>query len=731
MPILRKLPILFCFTLLVAWFRLSGAYDAHFHEAPSSLLITHWIARGVFCGFLFLIFIGLGRFTLQRLKLASVSGFDGNLLACLAGLAVLRVGLLALGLLGGLQFWLMLPLAWLGLWHAPLPNWRAWRVRMDATELALHTFAGGLLVLAAGTVVALKIAYPLADSDYYGHYLFNYEEVAATGSLLPGSVWCHFFTSKGGSEIFFARQLSDALAPFNVNIVEFLLLLALVASFVQRATGDALSGMVAAIIACLPFLGIQPGIAEFCKQHTTGAVTLLGLMWLSFHLLRQNSAQYWPVLALHCVALVIFRPAFGAIAGCYLLIVLLLYRRSPLGIAHFKAGLATGASLVFMLGLNYALTGLADITPFLLFYKFGNQEIFSHWGSPFLLLLKDLGSSSGLGGIGLPGVQRVVFAWRMLHMDELSLYLQLAGIPYLLLAVFAAVGCMLHRPVHLPIRQGLLCLIALLAAAMIACLFIRQDESLKRAYMFGAFLMAIAGAIPLGLARTTHRTTFIAPLAGLLACGVAGIAVLGKFEFLPNRHLAAAHDFYTGTRTLNDIYVHEKVLFPELVEACNSIPEGAILYSSRQVYAPHCKIQNFFSFLMGTRWHDTLFAAPAMAATTLKEEGYRYFFFDTHEPFFDILPYAPLFHPQNLRQHFGLVWEKNGYYLIALKAFAPTPLPEVFFPAYVQMVQKTAEKVDFSGIHHILGQIYRPWAQQGRHWPISLPKNVTYPKGWQ
>lgn len=739
------------FTALVAWFHGAQPYSTYMERADQWQLVGYHCARIVFALWFALIIFGIGARGLRWLgrhqAMPELVPLDEIILCLLVGLAVIRPLMLVLGFAYLYTLWVLLPLAVLGLWWAwpqagqlcgkAVHGYADWLRQQSAAEKLLLITATFTALAAIMVLLASKLFFPLADPDYLDHYLNYYVRVVEDGFLWPEHAWPHFYVTKGGSEIFFAVALSDALAPFAVNMLMVMLCFAMTYSLAYHATHDRLAAWAACTMAAVAFLPLTPGVAEFCKQHIIGGTLLLGLVWISQHSLMASPHIYrhWRTLLIgQSVAIALFRPTFAAIACGYGLLIIcyaLIAHKREGALSHTLMVIASIVAVGLILGFNQLTTGLADATPFRLFFGFADQEHVARWFSPFWLLVCDLGSSPQLSKIAIPDLPRLLDTVRILRLHELNAYAALGYLPILAAALLAFWQLYAKHREHSARVTPMICMIALLVSAGVASLFIRQDISLVRAYIFCAFAVAILGAFPFGLVRHLNAHRFVLHCStGIFMTVLCILAILQALDSIPNRHLRDMARLATGKLTMGTLYTRDYPHWPDYAEACRHLPPHTRVWTSRYMPTPGCRAENFFYFSMGTQWHTVLFGPANIAIAALQLEGLDYFLIDTNDPFFDLLPYAPLFRPDQIVQHFGVLWQRDGVYLLTWKSPAIAELPPEFIPAYSESVHRSLRAADFPAIYAQMSRIYQEW-KLTQHWPVHIDPTLPRPRGWQ
>ena len=265
---------------------------------------------------------------------------------------------------------------------------------------------------ATGAVIVEKGLFPNGTGDYFSHYLPYFQYVIARGDIWPNEVWYHFFISKAAGDIVFAVLLTDLLGPQAVSCTMFFAALLIMFSFVRRATDDVLVGLAATTATAIAFIWtFETAVgfshwAEFPKEHVTTATLFFGCVWASWRGGSVPGPQLkgWSVLvSIGYVGLVLLRVQFALLVILFLAMMAAWAWRSgkrDLAWSYMLPVASVAASAMALLCVNYAVMGVAEVTPFRFFWSFADQARFARWVSPFLMLLLDIGSSPNLGSFG-------------------------------------------------------------------------------------------------------------------------------------------------------------------------------------------------------------------------------------------------------------------------------------------------------------------------------------------
>jgi hypothetical protein len=233
--------------------------------------------------------------------------------------------------------------------------------------------------------------------------------------------------------------------------------------------------------------------------------------------------------------------------------------------------------------------------------------------------------------------------------------------------------------------------------------------------------------ISLGKPRLEKTASVVLVLVALIALGYP----LHKSSNKPKRH--ALH-FVLGKSNIADAYREQHFLWNPGITACQQVPPDTRIWSSQVTgdlfESPHCRFETFFSYSMGRDFAVVNFDDADTAEAALRTQKLDYFLIDATAPFFDILPYSPLFSPPEIGKHFGIVWSQGGAYLLTWRSPRTTPLTPQFFADYQKTLQRAQVRADFRGMHRALARYYFEW-KRNPHWPVALDPNAPLPRGWQ
>lgn len=752
------------FLVLAAGFNLLDVYRNLFYSVDQFDHVSYNVARIVCVLFLLEIQFALGQaplWLLRRRGAPLVLAPEEEIAICVVcGSAIMRAIMLALGF-AGLYYWWMIgaggAVAAAFGWGRFAQLWRAFAGARSGELRAANRFeriatAGALVALlwSVSVVFAEKLLLPNGPNgtgDFYTHYFPYMQHAVAAHNIWPNEVWYHFFVSKALSEGFFAILATDALGVQIASGAMFLAALLIVYCFVRRASGDPFVALAAAAVTAIGFIWNADPLygfwADFPKEHVITATLWFGCMWAAWRGRSVEPADRaaWSMLAsIAFCGLIVVRVQFAAIVAIFLLVMIawdVLSRRGALARADAVQLAGVAVATAFVLGVNYAVMGVAEVTPFRLFWTFADQQRFAHWVSPFLMLLLQLGSSPDFGAIAIPNAQSLsaltLFS-TMARLDRALPFMGPWGITFVVALGLTGYGLLTRSEVRSrALFSAAAALFLMLATSAVALVLSNQYASMFRLYMFCMFPVIALAALPFAGARAALGRRVAGGFAVVVSIQLL-VAIPGELARVANPTLVTG--FALGQLSIADVMSREGALWPQGLSMSRAVGPGTPIWSSDvgggYCAAPECNLETFFSFSMGPEWATIMFGPPGAAEAALQRDHLNYFAFDTSVAFFDILPYAPLFAPAEIKRRFGLVWSSRGTYLLTWRSAATAPIPDEFYHGFAESTRGAELGIaDFKGMYDILDGVYRSWKRNGEAWPIHLDPRVPLPRGWQ
>jgi hypothetical protein len=687
----------------------------------TSLRLLFVVCLGVAC-------LTTGRIVLmwQTKNLEDFGTLEKMLFYFFVGSAVLRMGMFFIGLqdlykpifvfLGSLPLLLLFPFVF---------DLR--KVYLRCVEVVKQNglesiCCGGLCFIAAAIlgIVYLEHCQYSFDGDYLTHYGPYYDYVTTSGSLAPNDVWYQYFYSKGAGLFYFSMLITDRGGPLLVSFLHFFTAATLVYAIMKRASGNSLWAISAAIF----MLGMMawPNGGFFIKHHCEiGAIILsitCAVVLMTVSKRHRNLCLFVACISQASLLL------YSLQAGVYTLMFIAayagiaLYRRKYGLMFKYAAilGLAVVVSVLSMLH-NYSVTGLYEATPFRVFLRFWNQEIFSKWVSPYLMFYISEGSSPELGTFGTSGMPQ---GFRMYaHLFRLEkfffspMFWVVSGLVCALGFWSAArrafrgaaridmFGISLRKrgsePASFNVPLSGRVLVAqgfdvqnistmrsnvlqwVLLPSLIMCLLVffayvlvRQSVSIYRfsefvsMYVTMSIFSVLIACSSLNIKSLFYRTTSIlAPVALSL------VVFCWTINSIHDGRLNKPLKFAFGKLTANELAPVDKSVsdqYPVIREVAGQYSRIVSLGIHNLDYGPlflqNPGIMTEVSYAFGNRWHEIVFGDPDSAKKALQELGINYFLVDLSDPPFGALPYSPLFTGKSLQTNFRIVWQLGSRYML-------------------------------------------------------------------
>jgi hypothetical protein len=756
------------FILLTVGFKIYDPYNTLFFNTAWLPHFAHLVARVLFCIYLLLILFGIGRLALiliqQSSLLFELAPSEEIAISVLLGSSILRATMFFIGFLSAYSWPVLLALGIAALIvgmprlaflmrNSLMSFMRNWNDELSSTEKLIVASIIGALLSAVLAVSLGKFLYPNGTGDYFSHYFPYYKEVVRNGNVWPNDLWYHFYISKGFGDVFFAIVLSDLLGPQAVSQAMFILSLIIVYAMMKRMFDDRISGLAVAAVVAVGFIWtfeIKIGFAywaEFPKQHVITSVLFMGCVWISWLQLNMRRLQTrgWGIVVISIYSgLVLARPQFLMLIAVFLSLMSAYAwasNRRRCALIYLAVLLVSAGFVGAMLTLNYSITGLAEITPFRTFWRHADQAHFATWVSPFLMLLLDLGSSPDLGSIAMPNLTQFKFLSliaAVFRFDRAAPVFGLWGIPFLIV-----VGCGLflfrsgikRLPLSEEFWSGIGTLTCMLGASILVFFTVNQIGSLFRLYTFCIFPVVMVALLPFIVVRSVFwETRWVRAVTGLALGAICIAAVPAAVRQIPPQQRSAYSSFAAGASNMKDAYADQNAAWEDGLAIVKVVGPDVPVWSSQVTgqycVAPGCNLQTFFSYSMGPDWHVIVFDDPAHARAALEKAGLNHFAIDTKEPFFDLLPYSPLFAPDHIQDNLALEWTDGTVYLLTWPSANTRPLPPEFMAAYLKSIQSALTYADFAGLYGSLRDVYVKWKARPQ-WPIALESGRPRPRGWQ
>jgi hypothetical protein len=569
------------------------------------------------------------------------------------------------------------------------------------------------------------------------HYFSYLTEVVRSGSLQPNAVWYHFYISKGLSLFFLGMILTDPIAPSLVTTVFAGFGTCIVYAILRHATGNRLLPLCGAFLYVLFF---AVGNDELEKQHVTTAVLSLAMLWTSIRLLDQGANRRPWIIALSAsvITIILITVELGLLIVIYLagFVAWFLWRRDwrkaiePLGVASI-----TALSVVAILALNYAYTGLPHVHLLLEAWPYADLNRLRDWGvlQPVISLhfaVTNLASSVNHATSIFAPAQ----LWSWSFAQTLAEYFRLAlWWPLLVPAVLflpwqlrnhAARQLLSSRylAAFLALCWFSICILAVAIAAGTA-----EATSFTRlmslAYPVSLCLILLLWHIALHpLGRTSTHWLHLVRVATACATLVVLWPLASHWterpelswstEYRGNHGVglktifASGWSFFSGRFSLKDAYQNQLGwegkhptggIWPGIEEPWRIVGRHTPIVAFHiHAYCmlPDCNVvipPN--AFRLGRQWRTPYVATvePAdRAAEQLHSDGVDYFFISMDLPFFPF--FNVLFSSQEIRRHLAVRWTDGRNYLLTWPGSDTTPIDDKFMDFYTKVQGAVPDK---------------------------------------
>ena len=519
------------------------------------------------------------------------------------------------------------------------------------------------------------------NGDYVTHYGPFYDLVLKSGGIWPNDVWYQYFYSKGEGVAFFSMALSDKLSK-QLTAILFLLVGALVLfRMASEAMSSRLWGAVTALLSIALFVHNDSGAFE--KHHAVVAMHLLALTYFLILLWRSapRERRFWSLVGgITCISLALLSPP----ACLYLFVTVALmtlaawvFKKRFLVVPQMIWIASATVTIAIVLVVNFATTGLPEITPFNTWLRFLDISKFSEWVSPHLITYLEQGSS-GFNGSKLQGVEllyrTLAEIFVLLRMDRVGRAIFSDLSVFTAVAVLVTAVCAYSRKwrlSHISIVYWIAG--AILIAAVLGYFAVSQTVSIHRASAFTLFFSLL---LLMALPRMLLRTAGLKPLRPLLTTLFGAWIVVHSILLaigVDARKLEARLNFLSGRTSMADSFQQEYGVPSELFKLRQQIDDDQqILYlrASNDAGLAHflrSGIQSEISYSLSPQWHILAFGRADEAAQEFKRLRTELFLINLDEPLFGAIPMSELFLPVNIRKYFVVRWQSGPLMLLKLR----------------------------------------------------------------
>ena len=559
----------------------------------------------------------------------------------------------------------------------------------------LVTALAGYAVLAVVVTRVLHIA--VFDPNIWEHYAHYYRAVLASGSTQPNEVWHHFYASKGAGLILLVNVLSDFLGAQIVSACFVLAAGMVILDLLQhqcKSTGWAMFG----VMIYLAFLygGAADGAAF--KHHCA----LLG--YASFALWGVVSLQDAPPLPFRAVVVAMlvsffyvgfYLPVSAAMfASAFMLVALTnaIFRTTT----HVRAllvlasGLCAGAGLAMV--VNWAITGLAEVTPMRLFWAIADQaeveRVFGTGGIRFFLNMNnDLRNEYDWS------LRRT---WTVLRYP-LSAALLFWGLLALLVALIQT-----HTRAVAASSMRFLAYVAAFVLPLSVFAQGVQTNAVDRMALYSIVLTTLASVVILNKLVEAYvgRTIWRAPIPGtggveikpwvvasmiIMLLGIT-TAMVHAWKGLGKEQRSVIYRFATGEVSLKGSFQLAEanegkraigIGIEAMSEFRKNAADGRILrlsYEGGFAYAlPGEGIVSEPTYSLVRDPKALMTAGPEEVAKYLRDRGIRYFSLDLQHRLFSTIAFTPLFDVHQMPRYFSVAYQEGEFVMLTWRERADDP----------------------------------------------------------
>jgi len=746
---------------VLGYFNLGDTYHRHFFQASAKAYLPYYLCRCLLLAYLTWFLCFVGRCIIYRLDRSgtafSLGLVESLLLAFFVGAAAVSFAIFGLGFLNLYYKWLaalivgiVLALSYSDFFVLARRAWNEtkltfWNDR-NPLRLGVCWTMTAIFLASAGLLLVAKGLFPGGGGDYYTHYFGYFKQVVQSHGLWPNDVWYHFYISKGNTIVFLGILLSDALAP-EIITFGFVLASALaLGCLIQRFTTSfawPLAGMTAFLCALVytPADHFYPEWGLFQKHHEFTLSLLSSVTWLMVIMPRAadpSTERAWKIaLCLLVGHLVLFAPTttplvIGALAINWT-VSRLITRQRLVARCCFWGCAAAATVFISLMALNYAVTGMAEITPFRPFWKFANQERFSQQVSPYLMVLLEQGSLPSMGdftSVDLSGTTVIEYYWRLLRLFAAANFFPWRII-FLSLAAIISIQLLRGRRTSIGFWNAAAPIGGLLITALLLTRIVNQPVSTYRYYSFLLFYV-VAGAVLtwcwsfqlLPSRRLVGATGYILP------CLIGFIILRQSWYSMPSSERHHIARFATCRLSLAEGYqTHQNGVTMSIVDMRDHMPPGARLYGfncNNYCMAPGCDYESFVSYSLGKNWHVIMFEPANVAREELQRQGLNYFAIEPDNLVIDILQYSPLFQWDQIEHNLEVAWTDGDSYLLTWPGPNTTPIPCEFLGRYRDGY---ANPFDLEPLYERVKLIYEQ--NKGKSYPVYTDPSLPPVKGWQ
>jgi hypothetical protein len=760
----------------MSWFHYADIWHTKFNT-PGLHYLVYNIIRFLFLIFLILILCGIGAFSrlilINKTTLFSLSPKESFVLDFFLGAAVCLILMYLAGIMG----WyyrlpiLLLTAASIFFYYPYISN----LIKHHSSRVSKSLLVNAALLLPAIALVLILaelIIYSGLSVGNFGidsaHYLSYYQQVIDNHGTAPNELWYHFWMTKGAGLHFLAVLLLDIQSPQLVSTVFLIMTAFLLFTFAKRfgRYGNFL-GLLAALLYSSVFLATSITNIYHQKLHLITAGLVAAIAWMLVMTLRQplKSRRSWLTLVSIVTAGAVLQvpplaPILGLSLGVLWMIEIGNYFFTGLQKNKMTIWPALTVSSCFLgiLLINFAWTGMAEVTPFRLFFNYANQFKLSESVSPYIILLLAGWTSKSIGAINAANVLNFHINWQeLLYVNALPTLLQ-KMLPTLI--CLSAIS-MIFSSVRKKYLEPFFFIAIMMAISLLLSQMTSQPESIHRFYVFNYPLLLMIIVVLISALLNGLHSLPVTLKKSVIVISVSIISIVFTFsgtaqvqkQFMNNAGTLAAMPpsspgFLVGKYSFQNVITNSNY---NMSPSCTDMAQTAQQLSIKSGGAtrpniwtlpmlmevgcyilPTARVMMEISYGFGNKWEKIVFGTVSEAKTELKAIDISFFYIDLAEgdikfdriinsSLMGCLAYSPLFKPQTLRANFRVAWSNKDKYLLVLDEKSGTPLPDEFINKWSRKIAKE-EQPGLGKMKEICHHMQKFYFKYGEKWPV--PTNV-------
>jgi len=756
------------YAALGIWFQVIRPWERYFDTASPAVPLYYGL-RLLFVGYLLWLIYFLGTQLVDRvLPDTAEHGIENFLLAFFAGLGLTYIAVLLAGMARLFYPWPVFALTAVGVF-ASSPAFVRLLGRIPRRVQTSFETRSVFELLTIGVLAALLAGAWLLAAAHQGlsitghgydasHYVPFFQQAIERHGIYPNDYWYHFYISKGAALAFLATMVTDLQGPQLASLLAFIVTSLVVFALAQEMTSN---GPWPYLAACAYSTLAAIHFPFFQKHHIVAACLVAGVAWFTVRAQTRHeppASGYLLVFGLVVVAAVIHSPIVGVFLLPFLGIVAvgnLLRRQHRLAWSFFLLAGTGGLVAVFLLGFNYSLTGLAEITPFKLFFTRGDQQKFAEWVSPFLILLLEEGSQSSTGQINWGALFAV-------NMDRLKLLFNLdlltpvfssRPLQYLL-AVAAPLAAVMLPSLRKRVGRTLLPGLILLLWAFALSQVVDQKGSIERYYtIFFPVTLLVPVAAWIAVAELL-RMEWLGPASSRLlraaaavqrplACAVVVLLVLrlaagqmGPYFDHKNgvQQLSVLGQQLSGQIGFRDALKEYREIDDECVNAQRHVGPGKRILMATFIVPTGCYFMPGGSMALSSSgpgvgdWHTIVFERPERVRQALRRLDIEYLYVDASPQaiLLSCEPQSDLFQPDNFRKYLRVAWRQGDIFLLTWRNGHPDESPDD-----QDFLRRWSQIQGLPNIAALCNRVRGYYREQFGRYPVHTDPSLPKLQGWQ